>query len=146
MELDLKRYRNRHSFKSKFARMAWEVIWLLLFRPTPRWCLNGWRCFLLRLFGAKMGKGVRIQGSVKVWQPCRLRIGCHSWIGDGASLYSVDDITIGENAVVSEGAFICTASRSASERLSRPVQSSRRTSRLGRLSAEIRRSSSKSGC
>ena len=110
MELDLKNYRNRHSLKSKIARVAWNVVWLLLFRPMPRWCLNGWRCFLLKFFGAKIGKAVRIQGGVKIWQPQRLKIGDYSWIDSGVSFYSVGDITIGENAVVSEGAFICTAS------------------------------------
>lgn len=61
-------------------------------------------------FGAIIGKGVRIQGGAKVWQPWRFRIGDNSWIDGGVSLYAVDDIKIGSNAVISEGAFICTAS------------------------------------
>ena len=108
MNIDLSKYANRNTHK--FRRLLWEIVWRVLFRPTPRWCLNGWRCWLLRLFGAKVGRGVRIQGSAKVWQPWRLTIGDNSWIDGNVSLYSVDEITIGANAVISEGAFICTAS------------------------------------
>ena len=64
----------------------------------------------MRCFGARIGKGVRIQGGARIWQPWKLSIGDFSWIDGGVSLYSADSITIGANAVVSEGAFICTAS------------------------------------
>lgn len=108
-EVDLSGYQNKHSAKSKGIRLLWEVVWLVLFRPTPRWCLNWWRCFLLRLFGSKIGKGVRIQGSARIWQPWRLEIGDNSWIDGNVNLYTVDDISIGSNSVVSDGVFLCTA-------------------------------------
>ena len=65
---------------------------------------------MLRAFGARIGKGVRIHGGARVWQPWRLAIGENSWIDGGVLLYCVDDIKIGANTVISEGAFICTAS------------------------------------
>lgn len=65
---------------------------------------------MLLAFGALIGRGVRVQGSARIWQPWRLQIGDHSWIDGNVCLYSVDDIRIGSNAVVSEGAFLCTAS------------------------------------
>lgn len=108
----LAKYRNRN--QGKFRRLVWEIVWAILFRPTPRWCMNRWRCFLLRLFGAKVGRGVRIQGSSRVWQPWKLTIGADSWIDGNVSLYSVDTIDIGANAVVSDGAFVCTASHDIS--------------------------------
>lgn len=108
MSIDLSRYTNNNP--NKFKRLLWEIVWAVLFRPTPRWCLNRWRRFLLWAFGARIGKGVRIQGSAKIWQPLRFAIGNNSWIGGDVNLYAVDDIKIGSNAVISEGAFICTAS------------------------------------
>lgn len=108
--VDLRNYKNRHSLKSKIGRMIWSVVWIFLFYPTPRWCLNRWRRCLLRFFGAKIGRNVRILGSVKIWQPWNLTIGDNCWIGGGVSLYSVDKITIGANVVVSEDAYLCTAS------------------------------------
>lgn len=108
MKVDLAKYQNKNP--NKLKRLIWEMVWPLACGWTPRWCLNGWRVAILRLFGAKIAKGVRIQGSAKVWQPWKLTIGENSWIDGGVKLYSVDEITIGANAVVSEGAFICTAS------------------------------------
>lgn len=108
MKVDLSKYKNKNSHK--FKRLLWEIVWAFLFFPTPRWCLNKWRCWLLHLFGAKIGKGVRIQGATKIWQPWKLIIDDNSWIDGNVSLYSVNDIIIGTNVVVSEGAFICTAS------------------------------------
>lgn len=94
----------------KLRRLFWEICWAALARPTPRWMLNGWRRTLLRLFGSRIGKDVRIQGSSHVWQPWKLVIGANSWIDANVRLYTVAPITIGSNAVISEGAFICTAS------------------------------------
>lgn len=108
MKVDLTRYQNRHGQKLK--RLVWEVVWLLLFRPTPRWCLNGWRRCLLRVFGARLEKGVRIQGRARCWQPWRLSVGAGSWIDAEVNLYAVDEIRIGSNAVISAEAFLCTAS------------------------------------
>ena len=124
MTIDLSRYSNKNP--NKLKRFAWEVVWAVLFRTTPRWCLNGWRRLLLWAFGALVGKGVRIQGGAKVWQPWRFKIGDNSWIDSGVLLYSVDDIKIGSNVVVSEGAFICTASHDiaseAFELVTKPVE------------------------
>ena len=42
---------------NKARRLVWGAVYQLLFRPTPRWMLHGWRCFLLRCFGARIGVG-----------------------------------------------------------------------------------------
>jgi len=36
-------------------------------------------------------------------------IGDHCWIRDNATLYSVAEITIGEHSVISQEAYLCTA-------------------------------------
>lgn len=110
MKLDLARYQNRHSLKSKRARALWNVVWLFLFRPTPRGLLYGWRRFLLRLFGARIGVGVNILPSCKVWQPWMLTMGDYSCLSEDVDCYSVDRIEIGAQVVVSQGAFLCCAS------------------------------------
>ena len=114
MTIELDRYSNRNP--RKFKRLLWELAWMFLFRPAPRWCLNAWRRTLLRLFGAKIGKGVRIDPSARVWQPWKLSVGNNAWIGPRAEIYSVDSIAIGANAVVSESAFLCTASHDITSR------------------------------
>lgn len=107
MEIELGKYQNTNC--QKFKRLVWECVWLFVFRLTPRWCLNGWRRAVLRAFGARLDAGCRIQGGVKCWQPWRLYVGRNSWIDGGVNLYSVDNLTIGANAVISVGAFLCTA-------------------------------------
>ena len=72
--------------------------------------------WLLRMFGATIGKGCSIEPGVRVWQPWNLSIGDNSWVGGRAILYSVDKINIGSNCVVSDGAFLCTASHDIKSR------------------------------
>ena len=108
IKVDLSQNRNPNT--RKFARLMWEVVWPVLAGWTPRWALNGWRRMLLRMFGAKIGPRVILRSSARVWQPWKLTIGENSWIDGEVQLYSVDQISIGANAVVSEGAYICTAS------------------------------------
>lgn len=110
MKLDLARYENRHSLKSKIARAIWNVVWLLFFRPTPRGALNGWRIFLLRIFGAKIGKHCVVHPSCRVWQPWKLAMGEYVALSEQVECYSVDKIVIGDSAAISQGAFLCCAS------------------------------------
>jgi len=114
MKLELHKYQNRHSMKSKLARVAWNLVWLLLFRPTPRGFLYGWRRFLLRLFGAKIGRGGHVLPSCRIWQPWNLTMGDYACLSENVDCYSVDRITIGKHAVVSQGAFLCCASHDIS--------------------------------
>ena len=109
-QLDLKHYENRHSLASKVLRAVWNVVWLFLFRPTPRGFIYGWRRFLLRLFGAKIGKGVHVLPSCRIWQPWKLEMGDYSCLSENVDCYSVDKIVIGCQSVVSQGVFLCCAS------------------------------------
>lgn len=69
--------------------------------------MYGWRRFLLRLFGAKVGKGVIIRPTARVTFPWKVSIGDHAWIGDEAVLYSLGEIKIGENSVISQRSYLC---------------------------------------
>lgn len=111
MKVDVKHYRNRHSLASKVGRVIWSVIWLLLFRPTPRGNLfRPWRIFLLKLFGAKVRWSSNVLPSCRIWQPWKLTMGAYACLSADVDCYTVDAITIGENATVSQGVKLCTAS------------------------------------
>jgi putative colanic acid biosynthesis acetyltransferase WcaF len=84
--LQLQHYRNRHRFRSKALRLIWNLVWFLLFRPTPRGICYGWRVFLLRLFGARIGRGCHVLPSARVWQPWKLRMGSFLLVGAGGVL------------------------------------------------------------
>ncbi len=70
----------------------------------------GWRRFLLRLFGAKIGRNARISPSVVVWAPWNLVVGNEVAIAHNVDCYCVDRLTIGDQATVSQYSMLCTAS------------------------------------
>lgn len=114
------RYRSGFTASAKLRRFVWEVVWLLAFRPTPRWALHGWRRFLLRCFGAEVGAGCRIAPSCRVWAPWNLAMGEFSALGDGVDCYSMGRITIGSKVAVSQRSFLCAGSHDTRS-LSRPL-------------------------
>jgi putative colanic acid biosynthesis acetyltransferase WcaF len=114
------RYRNGFSASAKLRRLAWECVWLLAFRPTPRWALHGWRRFLLRCFGAQIGAGCRIDPSCRVWAPWQLSMGEYSVLGPGVDCYSMAPIRIGSKVAVSQRSCLCAGSH-ATDTLDRPL-------------------------
>ena len=99
---------SQHSFRNKLARALWQVVWALLFRPSPRLCF-GWRRALLRAFRADIGKGAKIMPSARIWAPWNLTIKEHGAIGEHVDCYNVAPITIGSHATVSQYAHLCAA-------------------------------------
>jgi putative colanic acid biosynthesis acetyltransferase WcaF len=114
------RYRSDFTRSAKLRRLAWEVVWWLAFRPTPRWALHGWRRALLRAFGAQVGEGCRIAPSCRVWAPWNLSMGAFSALGDGVDCYSMGRITIGSKVAVSQRSFLCAGSHDTAS-LARPL-------------------------
>ena len=94
---------------NKLWRLLWQAAWLLLFRPSP-WFWHLPRRLLLRLFGARVGRGVQVMPSVRIWAPWNLALGDWATVSHGVDLYCVDRIAIGAHATVSQRAFLCTAS------------------------------------
>ncbi|CAN5445639.1 colanic acid biosynthesis acetyltransferase WcaF [soil metagenome] len=94
------------SLKNRLSRVVWGVVYMVLFRYSPK-PLHAWRSFLLRLFGAKVGKGVHVYPAVKIWAPWNLDLADECGVANGAVLYSQGKITIGKRVVISQGAHIC---------------------------------------
>jgi putative colanic acid biosynthesis acetyltransferase WcaF len=102
----LSRTQNRR--RDRWARLLWRIAWLLLFRVSPA-PLHGWRRLLLRCFGSRIGRGVHVNRSARVWAPWNLRIGDYSTLGPRVEVYNVAPVTIGEHAIVSQYAYLCAA-------------------------------------
>ena len=113
---DLSQFTMPPGFRGRSALVVqlWWVVQTLLFHPSPQF-LYGWRRFLLRLFGARIGKGVVLRPTMRTQFPWKVEIGDHAWIGDDVVLYSLGPITIGENAVVSQKSYLCTGSHLAND-------------------------------
>lgn len=107
--VNLAKYQNRHGIRNFFVRFVWKLVWTLLARPTPRWILNGWRVFILKCFKARIGAKCRVPGGTDIWYPSRLTMGRSVWIDVNVKLYCVNRITLGNNVIISDGAYLCTA-------------------------------------
>jgi putative colanic acid biosynthesis acetyltransferase WcaF len=88
-------------------RQLWNICYLLLFRFSPK-PLHQWRSFLLRCFGAKVGKGVHVYPAVQIWAPWNLVLHDECGIANKVILYSQAKITVGYRATISQGSYICT--------------------------------------
>lgn len=89
--------------------MIRRVVWTLiqpLFRFSPRPCF-AWRRFLLRCFGAKLGRNVHVYPSAMIYFPWNLEAGEKSAIGEYAYIYNLGRVTIGACATISHRAHLC---------------------------------------
>jgi putative colanic acid biosynthesis acetyltransferase WcaF len=94
---------------NKLGRVLWWIVYMSLFRYSPR-PLHGWRSFLLRCFGARLGTRCHIYASAKIWAPWNLECGPLACISNDAEIYNPVTVVLGEGVVVSQGAFLCAAS------------------------------------
>ena len=92
----------------------WWIVESTLFGLSPQ-IAYGWRRWLLRLFGARVGTGAQVRASVRFTYPWKVEIGDHAWIGDDVVLYSLGEIVIGSNTVISQRCYICTGSHNFSQ-------------------------------
>ncbi|QNK76810.1 colanic acid biosynthesis acetyltransferase WcaF [Winogradskyella sp. PAMC22761] len=108
-------YQNLEEFKvpknfrgrSKVVVQLWWIVEKTLFACSPQF-FYGWRRFLLRSFGAKIGKKVLIRPSVKITYPWKVSIGDYSWVGEDCVLYSLGNIMIGKHVAIAHGVYFNT--------------------------------------
>ena len=105
---DLSRFRLPPGFRGRpgWYVQLWWAAQATVFRWSPQFAY-GFRAWVLRLFGAKVGKKVVIRPTVTITYPWKVEIGDYAWIGDDAVLYSLGDIAIGAHAVVSQRSYLC---------------------------------------
>jgi putative colanic acid biosynthesis acetyltransferase WcaF len=100
---------NRAARKYTRGELARRVLWAggqWLFRMSPRPAF-GWRRLVLRAFGARIGPHVHVYPDAVVAMPWNLSVGAWSAVGEGALIYNLGPITIGERVTVSQRAHLC---------------------------------------
>lgn len=91
------------------VRTVWYYVSLLIFE-------SGWLPFskiklaILRLFGAKIGRGVTLKPHVRIKNPWRLTIGDYCWIGQQVWIDNIENVTICSHVCVSQYSYFCTGS------------------------------------
>jgi putative colanic acid biosynthesis acetyltransferase WcaF len=99
---------------SVIKRALWY--WISSAFVCSRFPFSGFRIFLLRLFGANIGRGVVIKPSVNIKSPWLLEIGDHSWIGEKVWIDNLVKVRIGANCCLSQGAMLLTGNHSYSKK------------------------------
>lgn len=96
------------------------------YRPGPKWKIVLWyfvnavffinhlnpfiaiKVFLLRLFGAKVGKNCCIKPGVNIKYPWKLIINDYVQIGENVWIDNLDTVVLNSHSTLSQGAFILT--------------------------------------
>jgi putative colanic acid biosynthesis acetyltransferase WcaF len=89
------------SLRHRLFRAVWNLTWLLLASWTPP-PFHAWRRFLLRAFGARIGRGARVYGSARIWYPPNLTMGDFAVMGWNVNCYCQGAITLEDYAIVSQ--------------------------------------------
>ena len=87
------------------------ALWYFLGYPLVRsyWLpISRLKCAILRLFGARIGKGVYIKPGIRVKFPWYLETGDHCWLGEDIWIDNLAPVVIGSHVCISQGAYLCT--------------------------------------
>lgn len=88
-------------------RTLWYII-NACFIMCPLFPFQNIKIWLLRLFGAKIGKGVVIKPSVNIKYPWLLKVGDYCWIGEKVWIDNLALVTIGNHVCLSQGSMLLT--------------------------------------
>lgn len=113
MKVDFTKYdaNNKTYTASIGASLTKQLLWFLCSPLLVRNSLipfSSFRKWVLELFGAIIGKEVRIRPGVHIKYPWKLTMGDHVWLGENCWIDNITDVVIGNNVCVSQGAMLCT--------------------------------------
>lgn len=100
---------NRAATKYSRSEMIRRILWSFgrwLFRLSPRPCF-GWRRFVLRCFGSKIGAHVNTYPGTRIYFPWNLTVGDWSAIGEDVLIYNLGPVTLGKKVTISHRAHLC---------------------------------------
>lgn len=99
-------YNNDHfnTGAGRIKRVIWHLVNGLFFNSMFHF--YPFKVFLLRLFGAEVGRNVVIKPHVNIKYPWNLVIADNVWIGENVWIDSLDKVQIGNNVCISQGALL----------------------------------------
>ncbi len=107
IKTDLSKFNN--SWYNPGTNVLKRTIW---YYTNVFFFLNPWNPFsslkviLLRIFGAKIGKGVVIKPAVNIKYPWNLVIRNHVWIGEKVWVDNLANVEVGDNVSISQSAML----------------------------------------
>jgi putative colanic acid biosynthesis acetyltransferase WcaF len=100
--------------RSKLVRALWYFVGAPLVR-FPLFPSSAFRGFVLRCFGARVGRRVALRHGIRVKYPWHLAIGDFSWIGEDVWIDNLVPVRIGAHVCISQGAYFCTGNHDWSD-------------------------------
>lgn len=106
MQVDLSRYNNLgYQPGPAWKRALWYIVNAFFFNSALCPFYAPKRA-LLRLFGAKLGKGVVLKQYINIKYPWLLTIGNYSWIGENVWIDNLRTVVVGNHVCISQGALL----------------------------------------
>ena len=108
---DLSEYKNPPDARGRanFVVILWWIFYGLFFRLSPKF-MWGFRRYILRLFGAKVGSHARFNPKCKITYPWFLITGDYCWVGDETVIYNLAPVSIGNHVALAHRVYLCTGS------------------------------------
>ncbi len=91
--------------ESAIKRLLWYICSIIFFK-NGLFAFYGFKVFLLRLFGAKIGQSVLIKPSVNIKYPWLLSVGNNVWIGEDVWIDNLANVRIANDVCISQGALL----------------------------------------
>ena len=114
--IDLNSYNTNTSAPGSFFRRAsWYIISLIFFETRIPWPYALKRT-LLSLFGCQLRDGLIIKPKVKIKYPWFLSVGSNCWIGEEVWIDNLCAVTLGDEVVLSQGAYLLTGNHDSKKR------------------------------
>lgn len=92
------------STRAKVVRVIWAFVYATVWKTLPT---DNARARVLGLFGASIGPGVRIHRTVRIEIPWHLSIGAGTVVCQGAILYCLGKVTIGDRCLIGPFVHLC---------------------------------------
>jgi putative colanic acid biosynthesis acetyltransferase WcaF len=70
--------------------------------------MHRWRSFVLRFFGARLGRGCRIYPGATIWAPWNLVCADEVSVANHVNLYNQAPIELGYRCIISQNSHLCT--------------------------------------
>jgi putative colanic acid biosynthesis acetyltransferase WcaF len=103
---DLSKYNNQwyDTGGGTFKRLTWYLVNAIFLNSA--FPVGSVKIFFLKLFGARIGKGVVVKPYVNIKYPWNLKIGDHVWIGEGVWIDNLAMVALGNHVCLSQGAML----------------------------------------
>lgn len=91
---------------SRLKEISWYLVKIVFFLsafPYP----SSIKVWLLKTFGAKIGRRVVIKPRVNIHMPWKLEIGDDVWVGEEVFILNFEKVRVGSNVSISQRAFLC---------------------------------------